>query len=575
MPWQSGREAGYTPGLPGGVSVRDLSTSYGLDASGYDRGTMEPEPEYSSGGGKVLSPTKARVARGLQDLLIDLKEMKADNRRLEDLLRQEQSERQKESGEYMRARQSTDLIIKDMEDEMRTCLQELKWSQLELKRSITTSTEANRPANASGAINEAADALGWGITGELAFGDEENPAKQVHNHIKIVNELAKKVKEEIQSLVGMNADLKWEKAKAEVTAKAYATELLTTKRNNAKIKMGACCRRWRHRRLAKGFSTWVYHHTLLFAEMTRKHRSRLQEDVRMLTEERDRLDRNLEVMKGQKEAQEARANMFSSLLDSSVRGKVDFDSAPAALFNPNDPSLICVPTSPGSMASSMGGPGSAPSQTGAAIKAGMMDKTANFQQVMANKIKNEKKQDAAKRLMAHFKYVHLGLKTRCYTGWANYIRNKNLSQLQNQIMKEQEKYKNAEKTHNKHSKEMGASLDKEKEGQEEGKVRYYQAAVRRTMLRMRFFQWVEMLHQKRVVAMENLLQLEFDQRQQMEREKQQLEEELEQLYLSKAQCEAEKDEYMMALRQHREKEEMDMNRLLEEVGYLKAEVYAS
>jgi len=32
---------------------------------------------------------------------------------------------------------------------------------------------------------------------------------------------------------------------------------------------------------------------------------------------------------------------------------------------------------------------------------------------------------------------------------------------------------------------------------------------------------------------------------------------------------------MAALRQHREKEEMDMNRLLEEVGYLKAEVYAS
>jgi hypothetical protein len=55
-------------------------------------------------------------------------------------------------------------------------------------------------------------------------------ARQVHNHIKIVNDLAKKVKEEIQSLVGMNADLKWEKAKAEVTAKAYCTELLTTKK---------------------------------------------------------------------------------------------------------------------------------------------------------------------------------------------------------------------------------------------------------------------------------------------------------------------------------------------------------
>lgn len=63
-----------------------------MEPSGYSRG--EPEQQ-ESGTGKVLSPTKARVARGLQDLLIDLKEMKADNRRLEDLLRQEQRERQK------------------------------------------------------------------------------------------------------------------------------------------------------------------------------------------------------------------------------------------------------------------------------------------------------------------------------------------------------------------------------------------------------------------------------------------------------------------------------------------------
>merc|ERR1712054_94386 len=105
--------------------------------------------------------------------------------------------------------------------------------------------------------------------------------------------------------------------------------------------------------------------------------------------------------------------------------------------------------------------------------------------------KQEKKQEAAKRLMAHFKYVHLGLKTRCFTGWANYIRTAQVKNLQNQILKEQEKFRNAEKSHHKHSKEMGSSLLKEKMGQEEGKVRYYQAAVRRTLLRVRFFQWVE------------------------------------------------------------------------------------
>ena len=59
---------------------------------GYSRGDPD-EPDGTAT--KVLSPTKARVARGLQDLLIDLKEMKADNRRLEDLLRQEQRERTK------------------------------------------------------------------------------------------------------------------------------------------------------------------------------------------------------------------------------------------------------------------------------------------------------------------------------------------------------------------------------------------------------------------------------------------------------------------------------------------------
>ena len=62
-------------------------------AAGYSRG--EPHEPEGTAIKKVLSPTKARVARGLQDLLIDLKEIKADNRRLEDLLRQEQTVRTK------------------------------------------------------------------------------------------------------------------------------------------------------------------------------------------------------------------------------------------------------------------------------------------------------------------------------------------------------------------------------------------------------------------------------------------------------------------------------------------------
>lgn len=61
----------------------------------------------------------------------------------------------------------------------------------------------------------------------------------------------------------------------------------------------------------------------------------------------------------------------------------------------------------------------------------------------------------------------------------------------------------------------------------------------------------------------------------MEREKRELENELEEVYLGKARAEAERDECMVALRHHREKEELDMARLLEEVGYLKAEVYAT
>ena len=67
-------------------------------AGSYNLGDTQHYHQGNDGYGretKVLSPTKARVARGLQDLLIDLKEMKADNRRLEDLLRQEQGERTK------------------------------------------------------------------------------------------------------------------------------------------------------------------------------------------------------------------------------------------------------------------------------------------------------------------------------------------------------------------------------------------------------------------------------------------------------------------------------------------------
>jgi hypothetical protein len=555
--------------------VRDLSTSYDLDASGYiqaDDDLMQ-QPQKT---GKVLSPTKARVARGLQDLLIDLKEMKADNRRLEVLLRQEQGERQTESAEYMRARQSSELQIKAMEDEMRTCLQELKWSQLELKRSITTVSEASRPASAaaSGAMDESVDSLGWGITGELAFADEANPATQVCNHIKIVNKLGVKVKECVQSMVADNAELKWEKAKAEVTAKAYCTELLTTKKNNATKKMRAQLCRWRSHRMAKGFATWVYWHTALAKEMVRKKRTFLEEEVRMLREERDRLERNLEVMRGHKEAQEARADMFLGLLDNSVRAKVNFDTAPAALFNPNPVELIGVPHAQGSLAASQQQLRSTP-PTGAAVKASMMEKTAQFKADMSKRIKDEQKAECAKRLQVYWKFMNQSLKIRCFAGWANYMRDLHKKQLHAVIHKEQEKARDANRSHSKHSKEMGATLAKEKEGQEEGKVRYYQAAIRRTALRCRFFQWVELLHLGRLTKIENLLQLEFDQRQQMEREKRELENELEDVYLGKARAEAERDECMGALRQHREKEETDMNRLLEEVGYLKAEVYAT
>ena len=87
-----------------------------------------------------------------------------------------------------------------------------------------------------------------------------------------MNDLAKRSKEEVQHLVGINADLKWEKAKAEVTAKAYCTELHTCKKDNAVKKMRAHHCRWRHLRIAKTFSTWVYWHTDLAKEMVRRKR---------------------------------------------------------------------------------------------------------------------------------------------------------------------------------------------------------------------------------------------------------------------------------------------------------------
>jgi hypothetical protein len=280
--------------------------------------------------------------------------------------------------------------------------------------------------------------------------------------------------------------------------------------------------------------------------------------------------------------------MFASLLDSSVRAKVDFDSAPAALFNPGSVENITVeqlgsmsvgppmaPSSSGMARSAGPRPNKKGTHEGHAIKAGMADKVSSYHAAFASKIKQEQKQEMSKRLQAHFKFVNQSLKTRCFVGWANFIRNAAVQQLQGVINKEQEKMREAQKSHAKHSKEMGAMLTKEKEGQEEGKVRYYQAAVRKTLLRCRFFQWVETLYQGRIIKIENLLQLEFDQRQQMEREKRELENELEDVYLGKARAEAERDECMGALRAHREKEETDMNRLLEEVGYLKAEVYAS
>ena len=222
----------------------------------------------------------------------------------------------------------------------------------------------------------------------------------------------------------------------------------------------------------------------------------------------------------------------------------------------------------------MGGGGSGGGGA-AAEAAAAAARTQQFKLDIQKKIRDEKKQEAAKKLQSHFKYVHLGLKTRCFSGWANHIRDNQVKNLEMTIAKEQDKARGAGKSHGAQAKAMQGALDREKEIQEEGKVRYYQASVRRSALRSKFSVWVGMLYLRRIAKVESLLELEFDQRQQMEREKRELENELEEVYLGKARAEAEREECMAALRQHREKEEMDMNRLLEEVGYLKAEVYAS
>lgn len=51
-------------------------------------------------------------------------------------------------------------------------------------------------------------------------------------------------------------------------------------------------------------------------------------------------------------------------------------------------------------------------QPGAAVKANMRNTVMQFQADMSYRIREEKRMEQAKRLMAHLRYVHLGLKTR-------------------------------------------------------------------------------------------------------------------------------------------------------------------
>lgn len=101
-----------------------------------------------------------------------------------------------------------------------------------------------------------------------------------------------------------------------------------------------------------------------------------------------------------------------------------------------------------------------------------------------------------------------GTVRRCFAGWANHIRDLSKRRWQVQVTQEQERARQVRKQQAQHGYEMQAMLAREKAGQEEGKVRYYRAAARRTQLRVRFFQWVELLYQRRIVTVENLLQVQ-------------------------------------------------------------------
>jgi len=546
---------------PSGMGFSNLDASYAATSQNQLAPIVGPD--------HTLHPTKARVSRGLQDLLIDLKEMKADNRRLEDLLRGEQAERQGESQAYMKARQGSELQIKDMEDEMRQCLQELKWAQLELKRAITTSHEASRPPSSFADLDNPDAAIGWNLAGDIMIDDENNPAKQVHHNIKGVNDLAKRTKEEVQSLVGLNADLKWEKGKAEVTAKAYCTELLTCKKNNATKKMRAQLCRWRHLRIAKGFSTWVYWHTALAKEMVRRKRTLLEEDVLMLTAERDRLLYNLDMTTGQKEAHEGRCSVLEDLLKAAGGfTDDDFASMPAGGFGGASDAPPAVTTSPGGTTHSAPAPAAQAGPDAATL-------AADFKEKAAERIRQSQAAEAMKRLTTHLKFKNYALGVRVFVAWANHMRALENFKAMEFMRHEKEKFETADKEAKKGAKGQEAASAAMKGAQEEGKVRYYQASIRRETIRRRFGAWVELLFQSRIRRTEELLQMEFEQRVSSEQSRHDLERELEEIYLSKARAEAEREEAMGALRQHREKEELDMNRLLEEVGYLKAEVYAT
>ena len=464
---------------------------------------FNPTPRLD-GSGPLLMPsvTKNRVSQGLQDILIDMKALKRENKRLTELLRLEQLKRQQEEEQKLRALQALETGNRDSEQALRTYLTDAIRCKMELKRAIQIGYENMPTEGDEDKEREKQEMLEW-LRESHDEDDVEVPVESLPRQSKETFKLAQRVKETMADVCQALAEVKWEKAKAEVTAKAYNTELLKLKKSSAMKKMELQVRRWRNLLAAKVFSAWL-------GVIREQKQLGISQEVERLKDE----------LEQQKELKAENDRILAEKERNLEREKKDFEEEKAKLRHRLD---------------------------------------------HLTDLENRKKLAIVDKWLRHNK-LFCG-----WTAWLDFHANQNKDKYSALLEDERDSKAAMASKALEREDSLKSSMEHLKQQTNEHKMRYIITRLQHGAEWKAWTRWKEYVQESQRMKIEDLLQAEYERRQELEAAKAELEAELEEVYLGKARAEREVEELMDALRRQRELEEAELLELLDEVQVVKHE----